>query len=345
MEHILTKTQELYKDIPTRLDLLRELNKRGALIDHEDLRKQLEWLERGFEGEQILLEYLEKHGENHWVILKNVWVKYYDLFECDLILITHYGIYIFEVKNYSGTFELKNNVGTINGNESSKHPITQGQNLVINLNKILQKSSNQLYVSGVVTFVGADNIVNIYDELTNIDVVRRNELRNYIWKIGNEERYSNGYPIDMEQILKAIDQYEVPPPHPPEKDIPAEVFQNVRGGICCCYCGNFDLKTTTRYIYCECGMIEPREEAIVRTICEYEVINYKQNLKTAELTHFFNGDISRSTVLRYLNTYFLKIGVLKNTEFINRILPFVQIYNVFGFKNYKYMRSLGPIIK
>ena len=37
------------------------------------------------------------------------------------------------------------------------------------------------------------------------------------------------------------------------------------------------------------GMYEPREEAIVRTICEYGVINNEQNLTTSELTKFFGG--------------------------------------------------------
>ena len=63
MEKVLTSIQKSYKDTPTRLDLLRELDKRNALIHHADLQKELERLERGLEGERILIEYIEKYRE------------------------------------------------------------------------------------------------------------------------------------------------------------------------------------------------------------------------------------------------------------------------------------------
>lgn len=150
MEIFLTNIQKLNHRVPTRLDLLRELNHRKALVGDGYLLKELKRLDRGAAGEKILLDYLEKYGEDHWKILKNVWIDSGGFFERDLLLLTSYALYVFEVKNYSGTFELKHNIGRINGTKYSKHPITQGQNLVFNLEKILKETAGKMKVKDAV---------------------------------------------------------------------------------------------------------------------------------------------------------------------------------------------------
>lgn len=345
MDVVLTNTQKLYKDTPTRLDLLRELNKRNALIHNDDLQKELERLERGLEGERILIEYIEKNGEEHWTILKNVWFNYFGRFECDLLLLTTSGIYAFEVKNYSGTFELKNNVSTINGNAVGKSAISQAQNITTSLNKILHESINKLQLSGAVAFVNADNIVNIYDQVSDLSIIKRNKLRKYIWEISQTDRNYSGYPIKQDLILKALEKYETVHPYPPDNNLPNEVFNNIQKGIRCSHCGSFSLNITKKYISCDCGMHESREEAIVRTICEYGVINYKDNFTTTELTDFFNGEISRDNIKSVLIKFFEQIGSYKNTKYINKMLPFIKIYNEFVFTSPKYLVVHGPVVK
>ncbi len=343
MEIILTDTQKRATEIPTRLNLLRELNKREAFAQDEALQKEWERLERGHEGEQILLKYIKHYGEKHWIVLRNVWFQYFGRFECDLILITYAGLYLFEVKNYTGTFELKNNVGVVNGEASSKHPITQGQNLVINLNKMLRASSGKLKVTGAVTFVGVDNIVNIEDEVVDVQVIRRNELRQYLWQIAQAERTNNHHPIRPKRVLDLLGTYEIPHPFSPENAIAPEIFNNVQRGICCCSCHQFNVKITKKYVICPCGMHEPREEAIVRTICEYGVIHYKNNFTISKLNEFFDEQISRDNLRKVANKFFEKVGSYKNTEYIVKPLPFAQIYSDFGFTIPKYTYFYGPI--
>jgi hypothetical protein len=331
MAMILTDKQNLTQGRPTRLDLLRELHTREALAGEKVLRQELQRLERGAEGEEILLDYFKKYGEEHWTVMKNIWLEFEGIFECDFLLLTAYNLHALEVKNYTGTFELKNNIGRINGTKYSKHPLTQGQNLVFNLEKLLAGTPGEMKVKGAVTFVGADNTVNIYDEVEDIQVIRRNKLRKYIYGIANAERYTNGYPLDQEKIIQTIKKYEIECPYPPEKDIPKEVFEKVRGGIYCCHCSNFNVKIGVKYVSCSCGMHEPRDEAIVRTICEYGVLHYKEDFTSSKLVKFFNGDISRSNIIKILNKYFEKIGKYRNSKYLNHGITFIQLYKQFGF--------------
>lgn len=108
MEVIQTEKQKALNHIPTKLEVLREINKQEGIKQNKKLKEEYKRLEKGFKGEQELVKYLEEFGADYWKILRNVWLDYFGEFEIDLLLITGAGLYIFEVKNYTGKLELKN---------------------------------------------------------------------------------------------------------------------------------------------------------------------------------------------------------------------------------------------
>ena len=91
--------------VPSKLEILRELEKRTALpagLENERIR-----LEAGDQGEQKVLSYLQQFGSEHWWILPNLWLDYFRKFECDLLLLTSVGIYPFEIKNYAANLNFE----------------------------------------------------------------------------------------------------------------------------------------------------------------------------------------------------------------------------------------------
>jgi hypothetical protein len=343
MEILTTEIQKIKSHIPTRLEILRELNKREALIHDEELQKELNRQERGIEGEEILLEHIQEVAPNHWIVLRNVWINYYGTFECDLVLITHDAVYLFEVKNYSGRFEIDQHVGKHGSKNVGNNVVSQALRMTINLREMLQNAVHDVNVIGVAAFVGGNNQVVVKDKVKGLKILGPNEVLDFIWSIRKNENQHVGYPIDSEKILQALAQYEIPPPYAPDKDISPEVFELVRGGIRCGCCGNFALATRKRHLDCTCGFIEPREEAIVRTICEYGVLNYRKNLRTSDLVRFFAGNVSRTTLYKYLAKHFEQIGNNRNAGFTNRGRPLSIIFNEFALTKDKYIRFNEPL--
>lgn len=84
-------------------------------------------------------------------------------------------------------------------------------------------------------------------------------------------------------------------------------------------------------------MHEPRENAIIRTICEYGVIHHNKDLTVSELVKFFDGDISKQTLRKYLNTYFTRIGTGKGTKHLNPCSPFKKVQKYFDLKRPCYL--------
>ena len=134
MKIILTRNQESMSINPTRLEWLRELNKRHVL--DKKMKEELTRLELGFKGEQDVLEMIKKFGNPNWRIIKNLWLKFYGNFECDIVLLTDMGLQTIEVKNYSGSYEYLHSQFLLNGVSIGHNPISQSQRSLINLKKI-----------------------------------------------------------------------------------------------------------------------------------------------------------------------------------------------------------------
>jgi hypothetical protein len=269
--------------------------------------------------------------------MKNVWLDYYGIFECDLLLLTNTKVHPLEIKNYSGKFEFQNNQCLVNGKKVGHNSITQAQKVTTNIEQIFQQSHSNSPVQGTLIFIGQHNEVTVHDSIDTVEIVTANQLRNYIWQLVHEEKNHYGPFIDPESIIEQLAPFEVANPFT-EAKIPSEIKDRIRTGICCSHCGNFKVNTTGAYISCQCGMYEPRENAIVRTICEYGVIHSDKNLKTTDLFEFFGGDISRTNLTYYLNKHFVKVGRSRNTKFINKKKLLYPITKEFKLTQPRYLK-------
>ena len=329
MKCIQTEKQKLLSPQPTLLDTLREIDKRQGLDPYPKYKDQLYRLEKGQEGEEKLIHYLQTYGAPHWTILRNLWLEHFGEFECDLLLLTRLGPIAFEIKNYSGQLTLQNNQYLLNGKVIGHNPFSQAQKVVTNLSNLLQTP-----LEGVLAFAGAHNPVELHDDVSGIDVLMRSEFPQYIRQLAQKERQAR--PIDTTTLLKKLAPFEIGRPSK-EKTLPGEIKTGVRRGIRCCHCSRFDLEIRKNYVICPCGMHEPREEAIVRTICEYGVIYPERELTTQALTDFFAGEISKSTVFRYLTKHFKQTGTYRSVKYQNPQRVFNQQKPFFHLTEPKYM--------
>lgn len=312
---------------PTCLDWLIEIDKRVKLSKESE--KELYRLKAGAEGERFALEALEKFGEPHWTVLSNLWFEYNGYFECDIVVLTNAGIYTFEVKNYTGHFEFENMQCSINGDRIGFNPINQAQYSYTNFEKLIHSEIPSMSVSGSLVFAGEHNTVEVRDAVNGIQIVMRNELRNYIWKIAKQERDHYGPVVDVDCCIELFERYATENKFVPEP-ITEDMESRLRKGICCSNCGSFDIKLSKVYVVCNCGMQEPRDNAIVRTICEYGVIHFDKDLVTSDVHAFFGGQVSRNALLKYLQKYFMQIGSNRNTSYYNHCAPFKLIYKAFN---------------
>ena len=302
--------------LPTRLELYTELNKRNAIP--EEAKDEFTRLKSGLEGEQTILDYIKQYGEPHWKVLQNIWFDHYGKFEVDCMLLTDKRIYLFEVKNYTGHYVFQNSQCSCNGRKIGHNAINQAQKSYINFQKILRQNQLNIPVTGALIFTGIDCEITVHDEVDDLKIVTRNQLRNFIWQIRNNERNYSKSRIDIEYLKQILENHEINNPFLPEP-ISDETSFLLKKGIRCSQCNSFELDTSKVYVSCKCGMHEPRENVIVRTICEYGVIHFEKDLVTTDIVEFFNGDYSRGTIIKYLNKYFVQISTGRHIKYANNI--------------------------
>lgn len=322
-----TEMQKKMVERPSRLEVLREYEKRGALS--QKYQNELWNMEAGEMGEKLVLKYLHDFGEPHWQVVRNVWLDYHTTFECDMLLLTRAGGYAIEVKYYTGEYELKNSQWSCNGMKRAHNPVGQTQKVVINIQNIARQNNLPVTLKGVLVFTGPHFTLAVQDSVEDVDILTANQLRNYIYEIKRDERNSR-VKFDEEAFMNILGKYETANPFPAE-NLYGVLGDQIRKGVMCCHCGSFDVETNKTYVTCGCGMHEPREMAIVRTICEYSVIHFYEDITTNAIFDFCDGAFTKPTLATYLNRYFERFGNGKSTKYKRISRPFLEVYHTFGF--------------
>jgi len=292
------------EEMATNLDVLRELDKRGVL-DNE-LSRELERLEAKNKGLEVLMNQLNKYAKNHWMYMIDVSMDHYNILNCDVLLLTSTSLYTFEINHYEGLFEFKSGESSLNGKKLEQYPIKMAQSISSQLKSLATMNSIPLNIRGVAVFTNPKNKVQIYDEINDIEIVDAEQLETFIKNIIREENeQKNRSKINPMYIswMAKIDRH-----HPSWLiKIPDEIKEKLRLGIACSACEHFDVEVGEDCVSCLCGKRELLEEAIVRTICDYGVLNNEKDLYPPDLHLFFDKQVSIEKIEKCLTKYFTPV--------------------------------------
>lgn len=325
--------QETLVGLPTQLDILRVINIRGSNV-FAPQKNLYTSLSVGDMGEQTVMDYIAKYGDPSWVILRNIWLSHFGELECDLILITKHSIYVIEIKNYTGKFTYENGKCYYNQNETKINPIEQVRKNKVDLQNILSQIYPNIKIEAVVIFVGADNEVEILSEINDIKVINRTQIRNFILQIKNKEERTYQNPLNANKIIQQLHKFEIQNPFMHAPLTPGEMNE-IRGGIYCANCYNFNVQLTRLNIKCDCGLTESKEEAVIRTICDLGVLNYEDDLYRKDIVNFLAGDVSLSYIRKVLNMHFTVINNFSHSYIQNTRLPYSHNYEQYAIKKPK----------
>lgn len=308
--------------IPTEYEFQRIAETRGLGNQRNQAR-----LEAGFEGEEKLYRYLKEFGSKHWVVLRNVWLKDDNDFECDLLVITGCSIYEFEVKNYFGTFIYENGQSYSRGVAITYNPINQARNARLHLQNLLPDYS----VKGVLAFMGEHNPVEIRDAIEDIQILACNEIYDFILKMKQTEQQHPDPGLHADEIVAKLEKLAIQPPYLSEP-YTSKQMRKARTGIFCAHCQQKVAVSRHHYIKCLCGFCESREEAIVRTACDYGVLTYGSDFTVREIYNFLGQAASLNYTRIILQKHFDCIPNAKVLTFENPNLEYTKVADQFTFR-------------
>lgn len=292
------------EEYATNLDVLRELDKRTEL--NEYFSTMLQQLEAKETGVNKVLKLIHYYAKEHWFYMTDLALDAHEMIGCDLLLMTRAGIYSFEINDYEGVFEIEDSVCKLNGQKFDGHPIEKINQITSQLKKDAVKNAVQINIQGAALFPNPHNEVISEQKNEAIEIVTADQLDNYLKRIIQEEKDYNGPAMNRPMHLSWLGQIDRHFPMQP-MEVPTGIHQHLYKGIVCCHCGSFEINIGDPYISCACGMHESFEEAIVRTICEYGVLNNDKPLEVYNLLHFFDYQISKEHLMKSLDKHFTPI--------------------------------------
>jgi hypothetical protein len=324
---------------PTQLDFFEILYHRGNAYFSKEKHLYRNLL-AGNKGEKIVLQLIEEFGQKDWTVLRNIWLNKDGIFECDLILITRFYLYLIEIKHYQKRFTYENGVCYYDYREMPRNGIEQARRNHVFLREISNGFISPSNVRAAILFTGNNCTVDIKTPIDFLEVKDRTELVEFIEEIAEEEARIQNYPIDTERLIARLEEYEKANPYAPTPLKPEEMT-NIRKGMRCMHCHSFNVRIHQAHIECACGLHESREEATIRTICEYGVLKFGQPMTYKGLLEFFGGQISRDLLKKIVQDHFEINQNGRYTKIINKNLPYFLLTSEFTIKNPKIFHVQG----
>lgn len=295
------KLDELARD----LDILRELDKRDAL--DEVFKAQLHHLESKEMGLQRVMSIFEEYAKPHWNYMTHVAMDAENRLKCNLLVMTSTNVYPLEINHYEGHFEYRNGASYLNGKKLAENPIQIAKDVTSQITGKIRFCSMPIFldVKGAAIFTGSSDVC-ILDDIGDIEIVTEDQLKKFVFQMILEERENGGSPRLILNNISWLSRVDRRQPVIPFK-IPRHIKNQITLGVRCSYCYSFDAQVGEIFTGCPCGGFENTEEAIVRTICEYGVLNNGKHLELSDLQRFFNGDVPDELLETYLEKHFTPV--------------------------------------
>lgn len=295
------------------LQVWESLNNRMALLPGQ--KKTYVYRSSGDKGEIVLVDTANSLPDS-CLVLHDLWLRFGSTaIQIDTVIIAGRMLYLYEVKNYSGTFYYKSQQLFLNQSEeeivSPLHQIAKNRVL---LEKFLQQHGFPFQVAPYVVFTNPD--FHMYQSPRDQPFLFRNQLERHMQQVALEgETYSHfakQHRLLAEKLLDLRYEEEVR-----YESLPTYTFDSLRKGVSCRQCHSFLLQNDRNSCTClECGCKEKIVEAIERTIIEFKLL-FPQEKVTKKSIYYWCGKVySEQRILRVLQQNYKLKGVGKAAYYL-----------------------------
>lgn len=283
--------------------VLKALKCRSLLS--RELELYLENLERGQSGEnRFVVDILGDLTCAH-VLLRDLRLQMdKNHFQMDVVLLSGKQVIVFEVKNWSGTFEYRD--GQFVSRRSAKpykNPTEQLGRCVANLQYLLKTWGYDFEVVGRVVFINPS--FYLYHAPVDQPLLFVPELLDWVKGLNRFE----GWVSDAHRELAALLVSRDCPTKVDFEILPEFSFLDLKKGIDCWECGSFSTEVTGHRVHClDCRTVEWADETIVRMAEELARLFPKTKVTSRLVGEYCGGRFARQRINRSLAGEFVGNG-------------------------------------
>jgi len=287
--------------------VLECLNVRMELENSERIKykKQV----KGFDGELQFDLHMDQAAEKGILVNDLVLNHNNSIFQIDSLLILGDIIYLYEVKNYAGSYSYKKESFLSESNYEIVNPISQLNRSKILLSNLLKKYGFNYNLKGYVVFMNPS--FELFYMPPDLPFILYGQLSSHIQWLKNQPYKSGNEPIKLAKKLKELHIVNYRPDNLPEYD-----FDDLKKGSYCLICLSYSFTSSRKNRFCnDCGYKEKTVDTIKRSIDEFHIIFPEEKLTTQKIYHWCGRDFQRPRIRKVLKKYYKAIGNTSSTYF------------------------------
>lgn len=198
------------------------------------------------------------------------------IFQIDSLIITAFGIFVYEIKNYEGEFFYTDKkLQRVNSpNSNFENPLLQLNRKLIPLQKLFAENNIRLPITGYVVFVNPE--FTLFNAPKDEELVLPTMLPAHLKQLDkNRAPLTNMHHQIAERLLQLAT--EVPPP---AEDLPEYTYEKLNKGLICPSCRKLTT-TPIKGMYFKCHYCEHNElasQVILQNIKELQLLFPQKNL-------------------------------------------------------------------
>lgn len=296
----------------SRIQRLLEVLVRRSVLPNE-LEGYLANLDRGRFGEEwFATEVLGGLTFAH-LVLRDLRLRLnQNHFQIDALLLCGKQVIVFEIKNWSGTFDyVDGQIVSCRTAKPYKNPVEQLGRCVANLQYLLDSWGFEMEVVGRIVFV--NSTFCLYHAPVDQPFLFVPELAEWVKGL-------NRFPGWVDESHHQLAEMLAARHCPAEVDrelLPEIRFSDLQKGIDCMACGSFLTEVMGQKILCrDCQGVERTGAAIIRFARELQLLFPEMKVNSCTVAAYCGNKLSRQRISRNLGTHFAKRGNTKGTYFV-----------------------------
>lgn len=314
---------------------LSELNNREALLEQE--AKDYYWKECGHEGEVKFSQISQRESAAswEWVFDLRLQTKAGEI-QLDAVLICEVGWICFEVKNYRAAYQFSDKKLTVNGIVQFHDVFKQVERSRSIFEQVARQFSALRELQYYVVFINEEDTVNIEEGVSDIPYLKNAKLLQFYRDLRFEcERLANLPAVfnrdfrDEAMKLRAMHKIDNR-----RYSLSEERFINLKKGLYCERCREFNLEVTRYYIICkECGFCEGKEKATLRLICALGILLPYEGLNPYKAWQLSGGMLNVYSIIKVMNKHFIRNSTKHSYKNNNQSFKDQFSHNIFHYKD------------
>ncbi|HZW68767.1 MAG TPA: nuclease-related domain-containing protein [Pseudogracilibacillus sp.] len=297
------------QQVPLSLLLYETLFVRNGLSPQEI--HQYEQIKAGFYGEAKLSELIVSRNFRHIIPLFDIRLlsRAAEL-QIDCLLLTENDLFILEVKNYSGDYQMENNnLFSLPTKRQVQTPLTQVERTEFLFKRMLDDRKIHRNVQSYVVFI--NNNFMLYNASPELPMIFPAQIESFLKQI-NENAYRLTSQTKKLAHILTSQQIE----HSSYERYPDYSFDRLKYGLFCEHCFSPLSKKGREALTClPCRSTILSEDAILFAIAQFHLLFPKEKIRTETITRWCGNIVSKKAVRRTLQKHFLVHSGGKHTHY------------------------------